>query len=96
MTSQNRSFWADTAKKIYADKFAFVCLCIVSIIALACFGADFIVTVIGAGEGDFVEKGGVGQAVFFNAVVHVEKIVKIRLNGGVLHEGEGGSFGVAD
>ncbi len=42
MTSQNKSFWVDIAQKIYTDKFAFVCLCIVSIIALACFGADFI------------------------------------------------------
>ena len=42
MIHQNKSVLGEFARKIYADKIAFVCLCIVVIIATMCFGANLV------------------------------------------------------
>ena len=58
--------------------------------------ADEIVAVVGAVEGDFVEKGGIFQSPVFNAIADFENVVEIGALGDVFDESERGRFGVTD
>ncbi len=44
MSTQKNSVFFDICKKIYSDKFALVCLCVVGIIAFACFFSGIFVS----------------------------------------------------
>ena len=59
------------------------------------FRADAIIAVIGAGNGDLIEEGGIVQLVVY-VVVHVKDVIQIRTYGNVIDGDQVVGAGVAD